>query len=181
MKIPPNAKRVFKGVIFDVYQWDQLLFDGSTSTFEMLKRPNTLLVIPTTDKKIFLSQEEQPIKGQFVSLLGGRQEEGETPIQGAQRELAEEAGLASEDWELWMQYDPLTKMEWTVFIFIARNCKKIREQKLDPGEKITTISVDFDTFIQKVLTDEFSGRELQNALLKLKNENTLHTLKEKLF
>ncbi len=40
MKIPPNAKRVFKGIIFDVYQWQQKMFDGSKETFEMLKRAN---------------------------------------------------------------------------------------------------------------------------------------------
>ncbi len=29
-KIPPQAKRVFEGIVFDVYQWEQVLLDGKT-------------------------------------------------------------------------------------------------------------------------------------------------------
>src|SRR5215467_9321922 len=32
--IPEHAERVFQGKIFDVYQWPQKLYDGSTATFE---------------------------------------------------------------------------------------------------------------------------------------------------
>lgn len=35
MKIPSTAKRVFKGIIFDVYRWEQEMFDETTSTFEI--------------------------------------------------------------------------------------------------------------------------------------------------
>lgn len=37
MKLPPQAKKVFTGQIFDVYQWEQEMYDGSFETFEMLK------------------------------------------------------------------------------------------------------------------------------------------------
>lgn len=52
MKIPINARRVFKGIIFDVYQWEQKMFDGNFKTFEMLKRPNTVEIIAIRDNKI---------------------------------------------------------------------------------------------------------------------------------
>ena len=71
-KIPDHAKRVFQGVIFDVYQWQQELFDGSIETFEALRRPNTLMVIPTMGDTILLAEEVQPGKGRFLSLFGGR-------------------------------------------------------------------------------------------------------------
>lgn len=58
--IPQTAKRVFEGKLFDVYQWDQELFDGKTITFEKLKRPDTVNVIPiTTDGQIVISEQEQ--------------------------------------------------------------------------------------------------------------------------
>ena len=54
-KFPPQAKRVFKGMIFDVYQWEQEMYDGSTHTFEKIIRPDTVLVIPVTeDGKIII-------------------------------------------------------------------------------------------------------------------------------
>ncbi|PJC53414.1 MAG: hypothetical protein CO029_02850, partial [Candidatus Magasanikbacteria bacterium CG_4_9_14_0_2_um_filter_41_10] len=72
--IPEQAKKVFSGVIFDVYQWEQELYDGSKATFERLTRPATLQVIAEVDGRIAMSDEEQPAKGRFLSLLGGRQE-----------------------------------------------------------------------------------------------------------
>jgi len=33
--VPEEAKLVFKGIIYDVYQWEQKMFDGTFSTFEM--------------------------------------------------------------------------------------------------------------------------------------------------
>lgn len=38
--IPENAKLVFKGKIFDTYQWEQEMYDGSRVTFEKIKRPD---------------------------------------------------------------------------------------------------------------------------------------------
>jgi len=58
--IPENAEQVFKGQIFDVYHWRQEMFDGSTETFEMLKRPDTIKIIAIKDKKIVILEEEQP-------------------------------------------------------------------------------------------------------------------------
>ncbi|MFZ2149837.1 MAG: hypothetical protein WAV15_01615 [Minisyncoccia bacterium] len=31
--IPPDAKRVFRGVVFDVYHWEQELYDGARTIF----------------------------------------------------------------------------------------------------------------------------------------------------
>ena len=54
MKIPQQAKKVFKGTIFSVYQWQQKMFDGTFQTFEMLKRAYTIEVIASAGDKIFM-------------------------------------------------------------------------------------------------------------------------------
>jgi hypothetical protein len=46
--IPTDAKMIFKGKLFEVWQWEQKMFDGSVETFEHLKRPNMAVVIPIT-------------------------------------------------------------------------------------------------------------------------------------
>ena len=59
--IPPDAKKVFSGVLFDVYQWEQKMFDGSVATFEKLKRPDTVVVFPVLPNgRIILTEQEQP-------------------------------------------------------------------------------------------------------------------------
>ena len=68
-KIPSHAKKVFSGTIFDVYQWEQEMFDGTTKIFEAAGRPHTALVIPVIDDKIVLSYERQPGKDWYLTFL----------------------------------------------------------------------------------------------------------------
>ena len=181
MKIPNGAKKVFKGVIFDVYQWQQKMFDGTFETFEALKRPNTIEIIAISGEKILLSYQSQPNKTDFYSLLGGRGEEGEEPLITAKREMLEEAGLESDDWELYKITEPAHKIEWKIYTFIARNCRKVMDQKLDAGEKIEVIERSFDEFVDLVLSDKYWGNELVIDILKMKDQNTLNDFKSKLF
>jgi len=182
MKIPADAKLVFKGEIFDVYQWEQKMYDGSFATFEMLKRPNTILVIPTIQENIVISHQEQPSKPPFDSLLGGRGEEGEEPLTTAKRELLEESGLSSTEWELFKVYEPFSKMDWQIYIYIARNCTKVAEQKLDVGEKIQLEEVSFNHFMQTVTSEIFWGGEFSLDMMRLKqNPEKLEEFREKLF
>ncbi|OIO20459.1 MAG: hypothetical protein AUJ37_00200 [Candidatus Magasanikbacteria bacterium CG1_02_41_34] len=166
--IPEQAKKVFSGVIFDVYQWEQELYDGSKATFERLTRPATLQVIAEVDGRIAMSDEEQPAKGRFLSLLGGRQEPNEDPLEGAKRELLEESGLVSDEWELWQTAEPYNKVVWTIYIYIARHCKKVEHPKHDAGEKITVKTYNFDEFIEATLSKEFCGHEVVEQILRMK-------------
>lgn len=180
-KIPQHAEKVFTGKIFDVYQWEQEMYDGSTETFEMIKRPNTIEVIATQNDKILLSRQSQPNKHNYLSLFGGRAEEGEPALATAKRELLEESGLESRDWELFKTYEPVHKMEWQVFTYIARNCKKIAEPHLDPGEKIEVIACTFDEFIDLVQDDAYWGTEFTLDVLKMKDAGKLDQFRKQLF
>ena len=181
MRIPDNAKRVFQGVIYSVYQWDQERFDGSHSTYEMIKRPHSAMVIPTQGEKIILTKQEQPRTGEYYSLLGGQVDEGEEPLDAAKRELKEEGGLTAENWELYDTFEPMAKFDWNMYLFIARNCKKVAGQNLDAGEKIELMEVSFDEFVQIVQSKEFWGKELALHLFRLEKEGELNEFKHRLF
>jgi 8-oxo-dGTP pyrophosphatase MutT (NUDIX family) len=161
-RIPPDATRVFNGEIFDVYQWQQPLFDGTTATFEALRRGSTAFVLALQGEDVIYARQEQPRKGVFRSLLGGRVEEGETPLEGAKRELLEEAGMASDSWTLVRTYHAPGKIEHDVYLFVARECRVVAPQNLDAGERITLERTPLDTFIRDVLgADDFLFRELR--------------------
>jgi len=170
MEIPAQAKIVFRGKIFDVYQWEQRMFDGSVETFEMIKRPGTIQIVPTIGDKILLSQEEQPTKPRSFTFLGGRQEEGEDALTGAKRELKEEAGLESQDWELIKTYNPETKIDWPIFLFVARNCIKVAEPNLDSGERIEVKEFDFADFINLASSEGFFGGHISDDLFRIKHD-----------
>ena len=182
MKLPPHAKKVFQGKIFSVHQWEQKLYDGTTATFEMLKRPGTIQIIPTADEHIFLSYEEQPTKPRTYTLFGGRMEPDEEPLTTAKRELLEEAGLESQDWELIKTSEYSGKIEWPMYLYVARDCKKVSEQKLDPGEKIEVKKVTFEEFINISSSEEFWNTLFTNDVLRMRlDKEKLEKFKQKLF
>lgn len=180
-KLPDKAKKVFNGVIFDVYQWEQEMYDGSTETFEMLGREPACDILAISEgKKILLSHQSQPNKEDFYSLFGGRIEEQEEPLIGAKRELLEESGYESDEWELLRIYQPVHKIDWSNYFYIARNCKKTSDQKLDSGEKIEIIECDFDEFIRIVKSEKYSGKELVLDIYRMEEAGELEEFKRKM-
>ncbi|HVZ58394.1 MAG TPA: NUDIX hydrolase [Patescibacteria group bacterium] len=182
MKIPSQAKLVFKGVIFDVYQWEQKMYDGSTAIFEAIKRTGTVQVIPTVGDKVLLSFEEQPGKPRQITFFGGRMEEGEKPLEAAKRELLEETGLQSDDWELFREYSSVGKIIWPMFFYIARNCHKVTQPHLDSGEKIEIKEFSFVEFVDIVSQENFADSHISNEVFRLKQDpQKLEEFRQKLF
>jgi len=168
-QFPEHARRVFKGVLFEVWQWDQKMYDGSTEVFEKLKRADSVNVIPVIGDNILIQEQEQPDKPMpFPSLPGGRCEEGEDALSAARRELLEETGYESDDWELWRQETPSHKIVWTASTFIARNCRYRQAPVLDAGEKITTQLISFDDVLLLADNPRFYERELAVPFLRMR-------------
>ncbi|MEK7650014.1 MAG: NUDIX hydrolase [Patescibacteria group bacterium] len=167
--IPDHAKQVFKGVIFDVYQWEQELFDGSKAIFEKLKRPDTVVIFPILpDGKILLTEQKQPGKDPFIAATGGRVDEGEEVMAAAKRELLEESGYEAEEYVLWDVQHPTSKIDWVVYTFIARGLKKVSDLNLDAGEKIILKPVAFDEFLDIGTSGLFAEKEIVFKLMEAK-------------
>src|SRR3989344_3180547 len=182
--IPENAKRVFRGVVFDVYQWEQKMFDGSKATFEKLKRPDTVVVFPVLPGgKIILTEQEQPGKEPFIGATGGRVDEGEDILEAAKRELLEESGYTAEEFILWDAQHPTSKVDWVVFTFIAKGVKKIADLHLDAGEKIKLITLTLDELIDIPTKKNiyFAEQEITLKLMEAKLDPQKKKELEKLF
>ena len=143
----PNAHRVFKGVIFEVWQWDQKMFDGTTQVFERIWRAPTVEVIATVGDKILIQEEDQPNRLNNINFPGGRADQGSDIIQEAKRELLEETGYASNDWSVLLRHGKDKKVMHEVYYLVARNCEKAGEPHLDAGERIKSKFITFDELI----------------------------------
>ena len=180
--IPDHAKKVFSGILFDVYQWQQKMFDGSTATFEKLKRPDTVVVFPVlADGRILLTEQEQPGKEPFIGATGGRVDAGEENLTAAKRELLEESGYEAAEFILWDAQHPLSKVDWVVFTFIAKGLTKVADIHLDAGEKITMKPVTFDEMIDLGTNHGFAEREIIQKLLEAKYDKKKREELRKLF
>lgn len=153
-KIPDGAQRVFKGVIFDIYQWQQELFDGSFATYEMAARRDGAVVFPVLpDGRILLVKDTQPVQGTVITAPAGGVEEGEAPEQAARRELLEETGYVAEELTPLFSVSPSKKVAWTIHLFVGKGVKKISEPALDAGERIELYPVSFDEMV-RLATEE---------------------------
>lgn len=186
--LPKEAKKVFSGVISEVYQWPQELFDGTTATFEMIKRPDTVKIVAVltpeemkvvrletmkagesaeedvlsvgeagdsstrggdveseAEAKVVITKQEQPRKDVFYDIPGGRvDEEDESELAAAKRELYEETGLKMRNWKLITAVQPFNKIDWIVYTFVATGLIEKSEQSLDGGERIEVMAISFE-------------------------------------
>lgn len=165
--VPESATRVFKGIIYDVYQWEQELFDGSKSTFEMLKRPDTVRVIAVFDNKIVITKQEQSHVGSFIDIPGGmHDEESETELDAIKRELVEETGIVCDTWKLLSAVQGHNKIEQFNYVFLASgSTQKFEElkQKLDPAERVEVQLLTLEEV--KALFDDPAVRFLPKEIL----------------
>lgn len=167
--IPDHAKKVFDGIIFDVYQWEQELFDGTKTLFEKLKRLDSVIIFPVLDDgKIVLTKQEQPGRKPFIGAIGGRVDKGEDILEAAQRELLEESGYKASKFILWGAQHPTSKIDWVIYTFIAKGLKKVANPNLDAGEKIKLKSVTIDEFIDLGINEKFTEKEIIFKLLEAK-------------
>src|SRR3989344_5648153 len=69
---------------------------------------------------------------------------------------------------------PVSKIEWAIYTFIAKGCKKIAEQNLDGAEKIELKFITFDEFIDLAVNDKkFKVPVLKKPSLIPKNRSDL--------
>ncbi len=177
--IPDHAKKVFSGVIYDVYQWQQQLFDQTTTTFEMLKRPDTVVTIPVVDNKIVILQDENPHQGKRITFPGGRVEASDSStLEAAKRETLEESGLSFKNWRLIKVTQPSNEIEWFVYVYLAWGLIARDQLKLDPGERIKVSDISFTDLQQLVMNDHGVLGEDRDIFQALNSLNDLLNLAE---
>ena len=141
--IPPEAKLVFRGEIYEVHQWPQKMPDGSVKTFEMLRRPDTVMVIALDEAgDALVIDEKQP--GGIVRknhLPVGRVDSSDESVQAAaQREFSEETGWIFANWRPLDVVQMEKKIEWFTYLFLATGALHRAAQHLDADENITVKS-----------------------------------------
>jgi ADP-ribose pyrophosphatase len=164
-KIPDEATEIFKGLRAKIYQWKQKRFDGSYSTYESVKKPDTVIIIPVIGEEVVMVKELQPHwVYSIINLVAGGVNEDEDLEKAARRELEEETGMIFENFYLVGVDAYVSGVDWNFYTFVAKDLKETRSKKLDPGEQNEVVMVSHQELVK--MTRE---RKLYHRALLIEN------------
>ncbi len=168
-KIPTDAKRVFEWVLFDIYQKDQVQFDGSIKKFEWARTYDIAKWICIVDDRILILREQQPWYDVVREWLPGWMlERWEDIYDAIEREVREETWITFSDISLLVTLrSNVTLAEGYRHYFICRWVSDRWEQILDAGwEKIEITHLSFEEFITKIVDDSEFAHDIWDWILR---------------
>jgi len=176
--IPPEAKKVFQGELWTIWQWQQRMNDGTLQTFEIPERADAVTAIAIKDNRIaLLTQIQIPSPELFLCLPGGEVESGETNEHALHRELLEETGCRARSIDFWKSYYPTNRIAYGFHYYIARDCKVLASPTPDAGEKITVGWITVEELFSLAFDERFRHADLSRDLMDM----MLHPEKKQAF
>ena len=118
--------------------------DGETSEREIVAHPGAVVIVAHDDEVLFMVRQPREAVGEesLLELPAGKlDEEGETPLQCAKRELVEEVGLEASDWkQLKSIYTSPGFTDEEAHLFLATGLRRVDPEPTD-GERIEIVEV----------------------------------------
>jgi ADP-ribose pyrophosphatase len=182
-KIPAHAKKVYTGIMHDVYNWEQHIHGKHYKTYEAVRKLDTVVVFASVGNKVLLAKEKRigtPIE---IGAFGGIIERGEKPLHAAKRELLEESGHASKNWKFLAVWEhPNVTIDQRNYFFAAADCKKVDEPRLEDGEFIKPLTMGFDRMVSMSSKSKKFNRYIGNYLREIsKSKRSEKNFKAALF
>ena len=157
-----GGKLVHRGPIASVRMETFQYEDGSRATRQVVVHPGAVCVIPHDGRVLYMVEQpreavEEPA---LLELPAGKLDvPGETPLECAQRELAEEIGKAAGDWrELKSFYTSPGFANERIWLFLATELYDVPRQP-SPGERIEIVEIQL--------------RELDDAIVRCEDAKSL--------
>jgi ADP-ribose pyrophosphatase len=142
-----GGKLVHRGPIASVRMETFQYADGSRATRQVVVHPGAVCVIPHDGRVLYMIEQpreavEEPA---LLELPAGKLDvPGETQLECAQRELAEEIGKAAGDWrELKSFYTSPGFANERVWLFLATELYGV-PRRPSPGERIEIVEIPLD-------------------------------------
>ena len=154
-----SSEYLFKRPWLTVRKDEVRLPDGRIMPeYYVLEYPTWINVIAITEdgEMVLVRQYRHGIGETRLELCAGVVDDGESPLDGAKRELLEETGYAGGEWEELMvvSANPST-MNNVSHSFVAKGVKRVAGQNLDPTEDIDVVLMSQDDVFGLLRDGEF--------------------------
>lgn len=167
-----KTETVFDGRFVKLHKDKVSLPDSKIiNDFYTVTIPNGAIVCAlTSDEDIILKKEYRyACRSDIIECPAGMFEDYENDhLETAKRELLEETGYTSDNWQyLGCTRESTSKLTNTMHLFWAENCIKTSEQKLDDTDSIELLKIPFNNAIDMVMSGEIVSNSSAHLILKV--------------
>lgn len=116
--------------------------DGREADFYVIDCPDWVNVVAMTETReiVLIEQFRHGVEETILEIPGGMIDTGEDLLTAAKRELAEETGYISDNWELLGTSLPNPAIQTNkIYHYLAKGCRSIGETGFDEHESISTL------------------------------------------
>jgi ADP-ribose pyrophosphatase len=131
-----GGRTLLEGGFLEVRRDEVALPDGTLATREYIQHPGAVAVVPILDdgRIVLVRQFRYPISRTIVEFPAGKRDPGESTLDCARRELAEETGYRAREWAYACEiHNAAAYSTESIWIWFARGLVP-GPQRLDAGE-----------------------------------------------
>ncbi len=166
-------KRVFKGLLIDVFQTTARFPSGQIKTFERgVKAPSVCIMAIDEKGRLILIREYRLRHNRYeIRLPAGRIEKNESPKAAAQRELREETGFRAKNLKLFHKSEGAQSLIWSSYVFLATG---LTPDPLvgDEDEDITLMPTSLTKALKMVKEETIKNEFISYLIFKLYNQRS---------
>lgn len=155
---------LFQSPFFELYKEKVETFGGKTmDAYYRMELGDWVQVVAEDEagKLVMIKQYRHGSKDTHIEIVGGAIDKGEDPLEAAKRELLEEVGYESDEWEQLAITRPNPAIQDNrMFSYVAKNAKEVAEQDLDPYEEIDVV-----LYSKEEVKEMISKNEIDHSLI----------------
>lgn len=159
---------IYKGRVVEFNLEEAHLPNGQTVKLEILRHPGASAVIPLQEdgRVVMIRQYRHAVGGSIYEIPAGRLDPGESPLDCAQRELAEEVGRRAARWEpLGMIWTTPGFTDEKIHFFLARELSAV-SQSLEKDEVIEVVTMPLEKTVSMIQSGEINdGKTICGLIL----------------